>query len=156
MYNKYRITVVVLMVVRSSRMQRTRTIAAAIKSIYYARVCYIRATYSLPLSVSFSLSLSLVLSLSRLFLSIHTHSLNFYLPFSPPLSLSLSHFSFTFSRYCKFLLVFLALPHLIFFYLRLIIIIIIIVIIIIIAIIINDRYVFGRKSSLLSSPKRLG
>jgi len=61
------------MVVRSSRMQRTRTIAAAIKSIYYARVCYIRATYSLPLSVSFSLSLS------RLFSSMHTHSLIFCL-----------------------------------------------------------------------------
>lgn len=99
------------MVARSSRMQRTRTIAAAIKSIYYARVCYIRAIYSLPLSVSFSHSFVY----SRPFIVIRSFSLFFF---------------FTLSPYCKFLLIFLTLPHLIFFYLHFIIIIIIIVIII--------------------------
>lgn len=98
MYNKYRITVVVLMVVRSSRMQRTRTIAAAIKSIYYARVCYIRAIYSLPLSVSFSLSLS------RLFSSMHTHhslalSLFIFHTFTLLIINSYSSFSFSTTPY---------------------------------------------------------
>lgn len=105
------------MVARSSRMQRTRTIAAAIKSIYYARVCYIRAIYSLPLSVSFS------------------HSFVYSHPFIVIRSLSLFFF-FTLSPYCKFLLIFLTLPHLIFFYLHFIIIIIIVIIISIIFIII--------------------
>lgn len=122
MYNKYRITVVVLMIVRSSRMQRTRTIAAAIKSIYYARVCYIRATYSLLLSISFSLSpfhslvypCTLIRSLSLSF------SLSFFLFFSP----------FILSPYCKFLLVLRTLPHLTFFYLHFIIIIIIVIFIV--------------------------
>lgn len=142
MYNKYRITVVVLMVVRSSRMQRTRTIAAAIKSIYYARVCYIRATYSLPLSVSFSFSLfrSHPFTLPLILTHAHSFTRSLFLSFSPSLS-----FSFAFSPYCKFLLIFLALPHLIFSYLHLIIIIIVIIIVS------NDYYVFGRKSLLLSS-----
>jgi len=64
MYYKYRITVVVLMVVQSSRMQRTRTIAAAIKK-YLLRTSLLHSRYlfsaSLFVSLSFSLSYSLVI-----------------------------------------------------------------------------------------------
>jgi len=119
------------MVARSSRMQRTRTIAAAIKSIYYARVCYIRAIYSLPLSVSFS------------------HSFVYSHPCIIIRSLSLFFF-FTLSPYCKFLLIFFTLPHLIFFYLHFIIIIIVIIIsiifIIIIVIIIVSIIMYSAES----------
>lgn len=134
MYNKYRITVVVLMIVRSSRMQRTRTIAAAIKSIYYARVCYIRATYSLLLSISFSLSPfhSLVYPCTL----IRSLSLSF------SLSLFLFFFPFTLSPYCKFLLVLRTLPHLIFFYLYFIIIIIVIFIVSVIIYSAESHYCF--------------
>lgn len=131
MYNKYRITVVVLMVVRSSRMQRTRTIAAAIKSIYYARVCYIRAIY-------FSASICLVLFLPRILVHSHAH------PFTRSLFLSLSFFFFlsfilsivnssSFSLYHTLYF---------FFYLYLIIIIIVIIIISIIMYSAESRYCF--------------
>lgn len=96
-----RITVVTLMVVRSSRMQRTRTIAAAIKSIYYARVCYIHATHIHDFY--YSCCSFFLLFVSRLFIFTflhafslaHTHAKSGALPFSYTLTrlpyVSLNH-----------------------------------------------------------------
>lgn len=56
MYNKYRITVVVLMVVQSSsRMHRTRTIAAAIKK-YLLRTSLLHSRYLFFASICLVLS----------------------------------------------------------------------------------------------------
>lgn len=67
------------MVVRSSRMQRTRTIAIAIKSILlYARICYIHPTCILATVITLAFSLTLTLSFSfshRTLFFIFLHSL---------------------------------------------------------------------------------
>lgn len=169
MYNKYRITVVVLMVVQSSRMQRTRTIAAAIKKyllrtsllhsryLFFASICLVLSFFPSYFRYSYySCLCALIDSFIRLLINwfihlfilsfIHSYSHLFILSFIHSLSFYHTHTARTLSLYRKspFSSHFTT-PYICHLstYLHLVITIIIIIIIV-------SLYIFGRKSLLLS------